>query len=241
MQRTAIVVAVLLSLGALAASPAALAAPPGDRSSLFVAGGARADVVYPPDPVTLVKEDRATAAATCGLAVPINPVPVEVPGHDALPAVDGLGGDCFDVTRYPADAQVTVGVQQAFPSIPEESVPFAVGYDGDDDGCIGCSPADTLWKGEGSITIPVLDDEWALTVFVYGSSASVDATDDPAVETATIGEITVSQADTTSPDCTEDPGTPEGRCGVDLSQPRPHLCAPVCEPVIDSIQGPVEP
>lgn len=224
------IVAIGLLSGMLGLASPALGSDEVDEEP-FVLGGPHAALEWPPDPVTILDQERAVASTTCGVDSPIQP-PLIPPPHPAL--TGEVGGGCFVVHDYPDDAVLSVSVQRAFVSVPENRIHFAAGYDGDDDNCIGCSPADTLWRGAGTIEVPMLEDENALVVFVYGASADEDPFGPSGpVQTALLGKITVQQTGTSSAACDEQPGTPEGRCGVSLDQPRPHVCVPACEPIID--------
>lgn len=228
--RTSIALALVLALAG--AAPAAVAEDGPSQEEYFVAGGPHAVAEFPPDPATVVSEDRAVTAATCGVESPIPP-PAIPPLHPAL--TGGVGGECFLVTDYDGDTQLSVTVQRLTASIPENRLHFAAGYDGDDDGCIGCSSADALWKGVGQLQVPVLQGEPSLVVFVYGLTADTDPTSGGApLQTALAGTITVEPVGTGDDACEGQPSIPEAEpCGVAVEEPRPHLCVPSCVPLVD--------
>lgn len=207
------------------------------RETEFTLGGAHAVASLAGPAGLQADEDRVAAAAACQ-SYPFDIFPDIPPPH---PLVAGtVGGQCYSLDPYAAGETLNVTVTpdpDGHPSElrdPTKQVAFAVGYDGDDDGCVGCSSADTLWRAEDSIAVPVLDGEPTLAVFVYGLAADVDRTGPPSdVATGLVGEIRIQPGEVTARTCTPGAEDPADRCGVGLGDLAPHLCVPDCQAIVE--------
>lgn len=227
-------IALVVGLAGMAAPLAGAAGS--DTSARFVAGGGHLDATALQGSTPPVDAEAAAAVATCGISgVGPSPVPPQPP--EPLPSpftiVESVGGGCLAVPDG-ATERFRVHVDRFVPNV-YTPVGVAVGYDVDGDSCIGCTAADELWRGRGSVTVPVLEDHrWAMA-FVY--AADVDAGGEPLAVAAIAGELNAHAADEASP-CGDGPSIPSGGCEhVPEAALELHLCVPTCVPVIDTPQA----
>lgn len=222
------IVSIVLVLGTAGLAAPAAAGYQDSPSERFVLGGGHATVEPVPDTVQLLDVDQAAAVATCGIqdVGPHPPLGIPEPGVSA-----SMGGACLPVPDA-ADEQIRVYVDRL---LPDAYVPIGVaaGYDGDRDGCVGCTAEDEVWRGQTTLTLPILEGQRWVMVFVY--AVDVDVSSYPGPTTATVGEITVTPADERPPCGEEEVSIPGTHCQkVPEDEAEPHLCVPACIPVIDT-------
>jgi hypothetical protein len=115
--------------------------------------------------------------------------------HEALTGVTGvtIGGQCFDVSSVPAGGLIVV---TATPDLTGHTS-FFIGFDGNGDGCVGCTVADRSREGTDVISIekpdPLAFGAGANTLIVFVRAVSLQPDDPVASAAATVtGNLTLS-------------------------------------------------